>query len=75
MLTLKPSTPPPPPFPWQRGRACHEDRAMGLELELTELVRRRDLAEADGLPTQALEAQIEDVMADLAAEAVLNALS
>lgn len=73
MLALKP--PPPTPFPWQQPKACHDDRAMGLELELIELVRQRDETVADGGSTEQLEAQIDDVMADLAEEAALSSLS
>jgi hypothetical protein len=73
MLALKPPT--PAPFPWQQPRACHDDRAMGLELELIELVRCRDEAVADGASTERLDAQIDDVMAALAREASHSALS
>jgi hypothetical protein len=48
---------------------------MGLELELIELVHRRDEAVADRAPTDHLDAQIDEAMAELAAEAVLHALS
>ena len=75
MLTVKPSTPPTPSFPWQRARACHDDRAMGLELELIELVRRRKVAAHEGVPTDVLEREIEEVMAALAAEAASDPLS
>lgn len=73
MLALKPST--LTPFPWQQPRACHDDRAMGLELELIELVRCRDEAVTDGASTERLDVQIDDVMGALAREASLGALS
>lgn len=31
------------PFPWEEGRAAPEDRAVGIELELIELVHRRQI--------------------------------
>lgn len=31
------------PFPWEGGHAAPEDRAVGIELELIELVHRREL--------------------------------
>jgi len=73
MLALKPPT--PAPFPWQQPRACHDDRAMGLELELIELVRRREEAVGDGTSTERLDDQIDDVMAALASEASRSTLS
>ncbi|MGN6693642.1 MAG: hypothetical protein ACTHN0_05645 [Aquihabitans sp.] len=75
MLTLKPSTTPQPTFPWQDGHACHEDRAMGLELELIELVRQRDEAKGSVDAVERVDRQIDDVMARLAAEAVAPPLS
>lgn len=73
MLALKPPT--PAPFPWQQPRACHDDRAMGLELELIELVRCREESVADGASTDRLDDQIDDVMAALASEASRSTLS
>jgi hypothetical protein len=75
MLTLKPSPTPQPTFPWQDGHACHEDRAMGLELELIELVRQRDEAGAPADAVARVDDQIADVMARLADEAVAPLLS
>ncbi|WP_421118621.1 hypothetical protein ACE2AJ_14790 [Aquihabitans daechungensis] len=66
------STPNPPattkPFPWQEGHACREDRAMGFELELIELVHRREIAVERGEAVDALDQQIDEIMGDLAAE-------
>ncbi|HWJ61048.1 MAG TPA: hypothetical protein VNS19_03685 [Acidimicrobiales bacterium] len=70
MLTLKPATPTHEPFPWQDGHACHEDRAMGLELELIELVRRRDAAVEAQEPVEQVDREIDAVMAELAGEAL-----
>jgi hypothetical protein len=72
MLSPKPSTAAATTFPWQEGHACREDRAMGFELELIELVNRRKIAESAGDPVDvlgALDAQIEATMIDLATEA------
>ena len=71
MIALKPTTVPQPRFPWEEGRACREDRAMGLELELIELVQRRRSAAAHGDPVERLDDQIDEVMSDLAAEAAI----
>lgn len=56
-----------PRFPWEEGRACGPDRALGLELELIELVHARD--GADGDEAALIDRQIDATMADLAAEA------
>lgn len=68
MLAQKSTSHPTRPFPWEEAHACHEDRAMGFELELIELVHQRELAEAEGAPVTALDRQIDAVMAELAAE-------
>ena len=55
-------------FPWQTGRAWSEDRAMGLELELIELVRLREVARDEGAvhAVTGLDERIEDTMIALA---------
>jgi len=51
--------------PWSEGHASPEDRALGLELELIELERRRGEV-ADGSPAAAdLDAEIDEVRRDL----------
>ncbi|WP_426570642.1 hypothetical protein [Aquihabitans sp. McL0605] len=57
---------PPPLFPWQEGRACQADRAMGLELELIELVRARSLALGAGRSVETHDREIGQVHRDLA---------
>lgn len=54
------------PHPWEVAHAAPEDRALGLELELIELVRRRGGATAPE-PAEAakLDAEIERTLADL----------
>ncbi len=69
MMNNRPPTDSAQRFPWQEGRACREDRAMGLELELIELVHRREIAEAVGDPLAALDAAITATMTELASEA------
>lgn len=58
-------------FPWEEGRAAPEDRALGLELELIELVRRRDdIADAADPESVALDREIlavQDELRDVAA--------
>jgi hypothetical protein len=51
---------------WRSSRACLEDRAMGLELELIEAVRRRDLAERRGEDRTELERRIASLSEELA---------
>lgn len=54
------------PFPWEEAHAAPEDRAVGLELELIELVHRRTsiLDEYDG-EAQALDREIDQTLAQL----------
>lgn len=54
--------------PWQSGHAAPEDRALGLELELIELVRQRSDAEAesDRVVADRLETEIDGVLRELA---------
>ena len=58
-------------FPWEEGHACPEDRALGLELELIELVHA--LEDADPVTAVHLDRQIETAMTDLAHEATVAA--
>lgn len=60
-------------FPWEEGHACPQDRALGLELELIELVHALD--GADPVRAAQLDQQIEAAMADLASEAAVAAES
>lgn len=56
------------PFPWESGHAAPQDRALGLELELIELVRRRDAAagpDGDRADRARLEAEIDGVLGEL----------
>lgn len=56
------------PFPWEQGRAAPEDRALGLELELIELVHRRDVLHDDrSIEARGLEREIDQTMGRLAA--------
>ena len=60
------------PFPWETAHAAPEDRAVGLELELIELVRRREaLADPAGFEGAALDAEIDLVLAELGSVAGL----
>lgn len=52
------------PFPWEEGHAAPEDRAVGIELELIELVHRRELIPSASDPEalvldQAIEQTLE----------------
>lgn len=52
--------------PWEAPHAAPEDRALGLELELIELVHRRDeVSEHNDLERARLDAEIGQVLADL----------
>ena len=51
-----------PIFPWQVPHACAEDRAMGLELELIELVRSRSLARDRGRSVEPFDRDIDQVL-------------
>ncbi|HEX2576471.1 MAG TPA: hypothetical protein VHK88_09000 [Aquihabitans sp.] len=54
------------PFAWEEAHAAPEDRAVGLELELIELVaRRKALVDEYGGEARALDAEIEHVLAEL----------
>lgn len=54
------------PFPWEEPHAAPEDRAVGLELELIELVRRRgDIPDATAPEAEVLDREIEDTLAQL----------
>lgn len=58
---------PAPPHPWEQAHAAPADRAVGLELELIELVHRRGTGEAPAdATTVEVDAQIDQVLADLA---------
>ena len=54
---------------WGDGHAAPEDRAVGLELELIELVRQRDELLAGHPEIARLDAQIATVQKELAATA------
>jgi hypothetical protein len=54
---------------WEDGHAAPEDRALGLELELIELVRQRDELLAGHPEVARLDAQISAVQAELVAVA------
>ncbi len=58
---------PDQPYPWEQPHAAPEDRAVGLELELIELVHERgsDLAPQDAA-TREVDEEIEDVLEELA---------
>jgi hypothetical protein len=53
-------------YPWEVGHASEEDRAMGLELELIELQRTRELAEEHGEAVDPIEEEITEVLGELA---------
>ncbi len=55
------------PFPWEEAHAAPEDRAVGLELELIELVCQRRLLLDDGVDARALDREIDLVVAELGA--------
>lgn len=55
----------PQPFPWEVGHAAPEDQAMGLELELIELVRRRDEVRVDDPEATRLDGEIDRTVAEL----------
>lgn len=53
-------------FPWEVGRAAPADRALGLELELIELVRRHDdIFDSADPEAHALARQIATVQHEL----------
>jgi hypothetical protein len=54
------------PFPWEEAHAAPEDRAVGLELELIELVSRRtNLTDDRDGEAQALDREIDLTLAEL----------
>lgn len=54
------------PFPWEEAHAAPEDRAVGLELELIELVARRtSIADQHDGEAVALDAEIDRTLAEL----------
>ncbi|CAN5838431.1 hypothetical protein BH23ACT2_BH23ACT2_15890 [soil metagenome] len=54
------------PFPWEEAHAAPEDRAVGLELELIELVRRRDdIGDASDPEVVQIDREIDAVVAEL----------
>lgn len=53
------------PFPWEESHAAPEDRAVGLELELIELVRRRRALLDEGTEAATLDSEIDVVVAEL----------
>jgi len=54
------------PFPWEQGHAAPEDQAVGLELELIELVsRRQSMVDTYDGESQALDAEIDRTLAAL----------
>lgn len=54
------------PFPWEAQHAAVEDQALGLELELIELVRRRnDIRDAADPDARILDAEIDWLLAEL----------
>lgn len=64
------------PFPWEQGHAAPEDRALGLELELIELVHRRDvISDVRCMEAKGLDREIDRAMARLAAITPLVALA
>lgn len=54
------------PFPWEVAHAAPEDQAVGLELQLIELVARRRSIRDDADPEAVfIEAEIELILDDL----------
>ena len=54
------------PYPWENTHAAVEDRALGVELELIELVRRRnDISDAADPDARMLDAEIDWLLAEL----------
>ena len=54
------------PYPWESTSAAVEDKALGLELELIELVRRRnDIPDATDPDARILDAEIDWLLAEL----------
>jgi len=53
------------PLPWEGGHAAPEDQAVGLELELIELVARRKALSGDDPAVSALDAEIDETLTRL----------
>lgn len=57
---------PSPPFPWEVSHAAPEDRAVGLELELIDLVARRNaIRDASDPEASRLDDDIEILFGEL----------
>ena len=54
-----------PAVPWESGHAAPEERALGLELELIELRRRRAEVRDESADASALDREITAVTAEL----------
>ncbi|MEO6989679.1 MAG: hypothetical protein ABI239_13655 [Aquihabitans sp.] len=64
--SLAPPTQTDAPFPWEVAHAAPEDQAVGLELQLIELVARRRSIRDDADPEAvSIDAEIEIVLTDL----------
>ncbi|QXC59212.1 hypothetical protein KSP35_12405 [Aquihabitans sp. G128] len=62
----RPTTADHGPFAWEVAHAAPEDRAVGLELELIELVaRRQSMVDTYDGESEALDAEIERTLAEL----------
>ena len=54
------------PFPWEEGHAAPEDRAVGIELELIELVHQRGLiSDPTDREARALDQAIDQTLEQL----------
>jgi hypothetical protein len=54
------------PFPWEEAHAAPEDQAVGLELELIELVARRSaIVDPDSREARALDDEIDQTLTRL----------
>lgn len=53
------------PLPWEEGHAAPEDQAVGLELELIELVTRRKALPGDDPAARPLDAEIDETLTRL----------
>lgn len=53
------------PLPWEEAHAAPEDQAVGVELELIELVARRKSIPTDDVEALALDQEIEETLARL----------
>lgn len=62
----RPAAPTTGPFPWEQAHAAPEDRAVGLELELIELVaRRQSMVDTYDGEAEALDAEIDRTLGEL----------